>query len=120
MDIEEVDEGAWDSTAKREAAVRRLIALPDGERTRKAFAFEAKRLRVSVATMFRLVAAWRSEPVRSTLLPARRGPKRGSPRMPLDKRAIIHTTIERFYPNARRRASRTWSTKLLRGASKQA
>ena len=64
MDVEDVAEAAWEAAARREAAVRRLVALPDGERTRKAFALEAKRLGVSVATMFRLVAAWRREPVR--------------------------------------------------------
>ena len=49
MDIEEVAGDAWETAARREAAVRRLIALPDRERTRKAFAFEARRLGLSVA-----------------------------------------------------------------------
>lgn len=74
MDIEEIPAEEWDTAAAREAAVRRLLALPEGQRTRKAFTFEATRLGLSTATMFRLVAAWRGDPVRSTLLPARRGP----------------------------------------------
>lgn len=104
MEIEDVAADAWETAARREAAVRRLVALPDGERTRKAFAFEAKRLGISVATMFRLVAAWRVEPVRSSVLPVRRGPKRGSLRIASDKRIILHTAIERFY--AKREAPR--------------
>ena len=104
MGIEEIAAEAWEAAALREGAVRRLLALPEGARTRKAVAVEAKRLGLSIATMFRLVAAWRSEPVRSTLLPARRGPKRGSLRTPPDKRGIICAAIERFY--ARREAPR--------------
>ena len=73
----------------RESAVRRLVALPASERTRKAVAEEAERIGVSTATMFRLLAAWRSEPVRSTLVPVRRGPKRGLTRAPEAKRTII-------------------------------
>jgi putative transposase len=95
---------AWENAAAREGAVRRLLALPDPERTRKAVADEAVRLGVSVATMFRLLATWRSNPVRSSLLPAPRGPKHGSLRTPPAKRAIIEAAIEHFY--AKREAPR--------------
>jgi len=44
VDIEEVSSDTRQTAARREAAVRRVVALPDGERTRRAFAFEAKRL----------------------------------------------------------------------------
>jgi putative transposase len=103
-DIEQVDPEAWEIAADREAAVRRLLALPDGERTRDAVAGEARRAGVSIATMFRLLMAWRSEPTRSVLVPMRRGPKRGSLRAPPDKRAIIIAAIERLY--AKREAPR--------------
>ena len=103
-DIKQVDTEAWETAADREAAVRRLLALPDGERTRDAVAREARRLGVSMATMFRLLATRRNEPVRSALLPMRRGPKRGSLRAPPDKRTIIISAIERFY--AKREAPR--------------
>ena len=42
--------------------------------------------------------------MRSALLPGRRGPKRGSLRIPSDKRIIIQAAIERFY--AKREAPR--------------
>lgn len=103
-DIEQVAPEAWETAAVREAAVRRLLALPEGERTRESVAREAKRIGVSIATMFRLVAGWRIEPMRSTLLPTRRGPKRGSLRIPPNKRTIIVAAIERFY--AKREAPR--------------
>lgn len=103
-DIEQVDAEAWEIAADREVAVRRLLALPDGERTRDVVAHEARRLGVSIATMFRLLATWRSEPTRSALLPMRRGPKRGSVRVAPDKRTIIIAAIDRFY--AKREAPR--------------
>jgi len=104
MAIRPDDVDVWEIAAMRESAVRRLVALPASERTRKAVAEEAERIGVSTATMFRLLAAWRSEPVRSTLVPVRRGPKRGLTRAPEAKRKIIRSSIEQFY--ARREAPR--------------
>jgi hypothetical protein len=82
-------------TTSRGTIVRRLVALADPERTRSAFAFEAKRLGVygDVSTC----GCIGSEALRSTLPPERRGPKRGSVPVSSDKRVIIHAAIERFY-----------------------
>jgi putative transposase len=104
MAVRRDDLEVWETAAVREAAVKRLVALPASQRTRTAVAAEAERLGVSTATMFRLLAAWRAEPVRSTLLPARRGPKRGLMRAPENKRTIIKSAIEQFY--SRREAPR--------------
>jgi putative transposase len=87
----------WAAAGLREEAVRRLVALPPEERTRNLVAREARRIGISTTTMFRLLAAWRGAPVRSTLLPGPRGPKRGSLRTPLAKRQIINEAIDRLF-----------------------
>ncbi len=104
MLLDGIDPETWETAAVREAAIRRLEAMPAGERTRKAVALEAKRLGISAATLFRLIAVWRANPVRSSLVPERRGPKPGSVRTMAYKRQIIETSIEHFY--AKREAPR--------------
>ena len=97
MPIGDETPSEWATAGLREEAVRRLAALPAEQRTRDVVAREARQIGISASTMFRLIAAWRDAPVRSTLLPERRGPKRGSLRTPLAKRQIINEAIDRLF-----------------------
>lgn len=97
MPIDDETPREWAAAGLREQTVRRLVALPAAERTRDVVAREARRIGISTSTLFRLLAAWRGAPVRSTLLPEPRGPKRGSLRTPLAKRRIINEAIDRLF-----------------------
>jgi hypothetical protein len=63
----------WAAAGMRGESVRRRMALPDEERTWNQVAPEARRIGISTTIMFRLLAAWREAPARSTLLPAPSG-----------------------------------------------
>jgi hypothetical protein len=95
VDVEQIASDEWEAAAVREVAVRRLLALPDGQRTGKAVARESCRLGLSIACMFRRGAAWGSEPCAINSPTYASGPEAGSLRTPLDKRTMAwHTRLQ--------------------------
>jgi len=93
--LHKISEAAWCEAVRREAVIRPLAQCVRPGRT--AVALAAKHLELSVAQTYRLLRAFRSEPVTQSLVVASGGRKKGARLLPPAVEAAIERGIEAVY-----------------------
>jgi putative transposase len=91
------DDSAWVIAQRRADVLRRLLTASDAGARSKLIALAASQLAISRATVYRLLARFRTAEVTSALLPSRRGRPAGARSLDQMREAIIAREISRFY-----------------------
>jgi putative transposase len=90
---------AWEEACRRDDVIRALLAGAgkDGRIGRLAIASASAELKISPATLYRLLARFRTDRRVSVLRPTARGPKPGSTRLSATLESLIRDEIRDFY-----------------------
>ena len=95
LDINAVDDAAWDQAVAREAVIRRLACKVSPNRSE--FLQACRDLGLKRSRLYELISAYKARPLASSLLAAQAGTPRGSRRLPDEIEAVISKAIEDFY-----------------------
>jgi putative transposase len=95
----DVSDDAWAEAVRRDARIRPLAAAASSRIAIKAAAMD---LGLSTAHIYRLIRAFRAQPVTRSLVVTPPGPKRGSRRLPEAIERLIETAIDTVYKSRER------------------
>jgi putative transposase len=93
--ILDISDDRWTEAVRREATVRSLAAREDTNRAEISVA--ARALGLSVAQLYRLLGAYRANPVTQSLVVNRPGPTKGHRLLPPDVETVITEAIESVF-----------------------
>ncbi|MVA52659.1 DDE-type integrase/transposase/recombinase [Agrobacterium vitis] len=90
-----MEDAVWDEAVRREAVLRRLLAV--GRPSRSDFHRACRELGIRRTRLYELITAYRENPVTSSLLPNPAGTRRGSRRLPDETEVVIAQAVRDFY-----------------------